>query len=47
MFKRRRFPLEIILLCFGWYCIYGISYRGLVEMMQGGEVEVKRFSIRR
>ncbi len=27
MFKRRRFPVEIILLCFRWYCKYGISYR--------------------
>jgi len=34
MFKRRRFPVEIILLCVRWYCKYGISYRDLVEMMQ-------------
>jgi transposase, IS6 family len=41
MFKRRRFPVEIILLCVRWYCKYGISYRDLVEMMQerGGEVD--------
>ena len=26
VFKRRRFPAEIILLCVCWYCRYGISY---------------------
>jgi hypothetical protein len=31
MFKRRRLPVEVILLCVRWYCKYGISYRGLVE----------------
>jgi transposase, IS6 family len=34
MFKRRRFPVEIILLCVRWSCKYGISYRDLAEMMQ-------------
>jgi transposase, IS6 family len=34
LFKRRRFPVEIILLCVRWYCRYGISYRDLAEMMQ-------------
>jgi DNA invertase Pin-like site-specific DNA recombinase len=33
LFKRRRFPAEIILLCVRWYCRYGISYRDLEEMM--------------
>jgi transposase-like protein len=33
VFKRRRFPAEIILLCVRWYCKYGISYRDLEEMM--------------
>src|SRR5512132_2047364 len=33
VFKRRRFPAEIILLCVRWYCRYGISYRELEEMM--------------
>jgi protein gp37 len=28
MFKRRRFSVEIILLCVRWYCKYGISYVG-------------------
>ena len=40
LFKRRRFPVEIILLCVRWYCKYGISYRDLVEMMQERGVEV-------
>jgi transposase, IS6 family len=34
LFKRRRFPIAIILLCVRWYCKYGISYRDLAEMMQ-------------
>ncbi len=34
LFKRRRFPVAIILLCVRWSCKYGISYRDLAEMMQ-------------
>ncbi len=33
VFKRRRFPAEIILLCVRWYCRYGISCRDLEELM--------------
>jgi IS6 family transposase len=33
VFKRRRFPAEIILLCVRWYCRYGISYRDLEDLM--------------
>ena len=40
LFKRRRFPVEIILLCVRWYCKYGISYRDLAEMMPERGVEV-------
>jgi transposase-like protein len=40
IFKRRRFPVEIILLCVRWYCKYGISYRDLAEMMSERGVEV-------
>ena len=40
LFKRRRFPVEIILLCVRWYCKYGISYRDLAEMMQERGVDV-------
>jgi transposase-like protein len=40
LFKRRRFPVEIILLCVRWYCKYGLSYRDLSEMMQERGVSV-------
>jgi transposase, IS6 family len=40
IFKRRRFPVEIILLCVRWYCKYGISYRDLAEMMSERGVAV-------
>jgi transposase, IS6 family len=40
LFKRRRFPVEIILLCVRWYCKYGISYRDLTEMMSERGVAV-------
>ena len=40
MFRRRRFPVEIILVCVRWYCKYEISYRDLTEMMQERGVEV-------
>ena len=40
MFKRRRFSVEIILLCVRWYCKYGISYRDLAPMMEERGVEV-------
>jgi transposase, IS6 family len=40
LFKRRRFPVEVILLCVRWYCKYGISYRDLAEMMQECRVAV-------
>jgi transposase, IS6 family len=40
LFKRRRFPVGIILLCIRWYCKYGISYRDLAEMMQERGVAV-------
>ena len=40
IFKRRRFPVEIILLCVRWYCKYGISYRDLAEMMQERGIKV-------
>jgi transposase, IS6 family len=40
IFKRRRFSVEIILLCVRWYCKYGISYRDLAEMMQERGVAV-------
>jgi IS6 family transposase len=47
MFKRRRFTVEIILVCVRWYCKYGISYRGQTEMMQERGVEVDPVTILR
>jgi transposase, IS6 family len=40
LFKRRRFPFAIILLCVLWYCKYALSYRDLAEMMQERGVSV-------
>jgi transposase-like protein len=45
LFKRRRFPVAIILLCVRWYCKYGISYRDLAEMMQERGVAVNPSTI--
>jgi transposase, IS6 family len=47
VFKRRRFPVEIILVCVRWYCKYGITYRDLAEMMQERGVEVDASTILR
>jgi transposase-like protein len=40
IFKRRRFPVGIIVLCVRLYCKYGISYRDLAEMMQECGIKV-------
>ncbi len=40
LFTRRRFPVEIILLCVRWSCKYGIGYRDLAEMTQERGVAV-------
>ena len=45
LFKRRRFPVEIILLCVRWYCKYGISYRDLAEMMSERGISVSPSTI--
>jgi transposase-like protein len=45
LFKRRRFPVAIILLCVRWYCKYGIIYRDLAEMMQERGVAVNPSTI--
>ena len=47
VFKRRRFPAEIILLCVRWYCRYGISYRDLEEMMAERGVAVDHATLYR
>ena len=45
LFKRRRFPIEIILPCVRWYCKYGISYRDLAEMMSERGVSINPSTI--
>jgi transposase-like protein len=40
LFKRRRFPVEIILVGARWCCKYGISYRGLAEMVQNAVLQL-------
>jgi len=45
VFKRHRFPTEVILVCVRWYCKYGISYRDLAEMMQECGVAVDHTTI--
>jgi transposase, IS6 family len=45
LFKRRRFPVESILLCLRWYCKYGISYRDLAEMMSERGVSISPSTI--
>jgi hypothetical protein len=47
MFKRRCFPVDIILVCIRWYYKYGISYRDLAEMMQERGVDVDPSTIMR
>ena len=47
VFKRRRFPAEVILLCVRWYCRYGISYRDLEEMMAERGVAVDHVTLYR
>jgi IS6 family transposase len=47
VFKRRRFPAEIILLWVRWYCRYGISYRDLEEMMAERGVAVDHVTLYR
>jgi len=45
--KRRRFPLDIILVCIRWHAAYPLSYRHLEEMMQERGVVVDHTSINR
>ncbi len=47
IFKRRRFPVEVILVCVRWYCKYGITCRDLAEMMQERGVELDASTISR
>jgi len=45
VFKRHRFPTEVILMCVRWYCKHSISYRDLAEMMQERGVMVDHTTI--
>ena len=45
VFKRCRFPIDVILLCVRWYCKYGISYRDVAEMKQERGVMVDHTTI--
>jgi transposase-like protein len=45
LFKRRRFPVEIILLCVRWYCKYRISCHDLARMMQERGIAVDASTI--
>ena len=47
MSMRRRFAVDIILVCVRWYCKYGISYRDLAEMMQERGADVDPSTIMR
>jgi transposase-like protein len=47
VFKRRRFPVEIIPLYVRWYCKYALSYRDLAEMMQERGIDVDHTTIYR
>ena len=47
MFKRRYFPVEILLVCVRWCRKYGISYRDLAEMMQERRVKGEPATIMR
>jgi len=35
MFRRRRFPVEIILVCVRWYCKYGKYLNNIIEADHG------------
>jgi putative transposase len=41
IFKGARLPIDVILVCIGWYAAYPLSYWHLEEMMEerGGSVD--------
>ncbi|MEN3931809.1 IS6 family transposase [Microvirga sp. W0021] len=47
MFKYRRFPASVILLCVRWYLAYCLSLRNLEEMMQERGISVDHATIHR
>lgn len=47
IYRRRRFPAEVIELCVRWYITYRLSYRDLVAMMAERGVVVSHMTIMR
>ncbi|MBF0316332.1 MAG: IS6 family transposase [Oligoflexia bacterium] len=45
IFKRMRFPKEVILQCVYWYSKYSLSYRDIEEMMKERGIEVDHSTI--
>src|SRR5437016_4766671 len=47
IYRRRRFPREVIETCVRWYLTYRLSYRDLVAMMSERDVHVAHTTIMR
>ena len=47
IYRRRRFPRDVIETCVRWYLTYGLSYRDLVSLMAEREVYVTHTTIMR
>lgn len=47
LFKRHRFPPQIILLAVRWYCRYPVSYRDVQDMLSERGIHVDRSTINR
>jgi transposase-like protein len=47
IYRRRRFPRDVIETCVRWYLTYRLSYRDLVSLMAEREVHVTHTTIMR
>lgn len=47
VFRRRHYPLDVMLLCVRWYVAYPLSLRHLEEMMLELGIEVDHSSVHR
>jgi len=47
IYRRRRFPVEVIETCVRWYLTYRLSYRDLVSMMAEQGIEVSHTTVMR
>jgi transposase-like protein len=47
VYRRRRFPRDVIETCVRWYLTYRLSYRDLVSLMAEREVHVTHTTIMR